>query len=343
MVATRGNEAARTALANGDRVILGLRREDSTLATGQLGQAHLLQADDPATRSVDESQRGTGVYNDRLVVLWNNADGTRGLHETLRASTDPTAQYDDHYASDKSVPYRRAEGSDVNEDRIPDLGRLAPGTIEMGKAKHGSGGLKHDALRPTDAAVDAGSDMVQRDTNGDGRFDANDVNGVQNLNNTFKIHSGSRNNTDSAGCQTIHRDDYAPFVKNSQIGLEKPNQSSWQYVLTHTTPSDAPVVNRAQPGAETTPQARPETLPTSRYTPDAGDQSARAMVERLLQASEANDPQALRQAQQGLLTSPLGQQFQLQTQEQLQSERVLEAAREQIQRVPQHEAPVMQR
>ena len=54
--------------------------------------------------------------------------------------------------------------------------------------------------------------MIQRDTNGDGYFNGDDANGVQDLNSSFKIHSGSRSNTDSAGCQTIHPDDYQEFI-----------------------------------------------------------------------------------------------------------------------------------
>ncbi len=339
IVATRGNDAARNALTNGDRVILGLRQEDSTLATGQTGNAHLPRADDPATRTVDESQRGTGIYNDRLVVLWENADGTRGVHETLRASTEPTAQYDAHYASNRSVPYRRAEGEDVNRDRTSDMGRLAPGTIEMKEATHGDDG--HDAFRPTRNAVAAGADMVQRDTNGDGRFDGADVNGVQDLNDTFKIHRGSRNNTDSAGCQTIHPDEYRPFV--DAVSRNAGDNPTWQYVLTNTTPSDTPVVDRAAPMPATAPQGRPDGPGPSQYTPEAGDQSSRALIERLLQASESNDPQALRLAQQGLVDSPLGRQFQQETREQLQSERAIDEARQPTPSVPQHEAPVMQR
>ncbi|WP_337998827.1 hypothetical protein [Xanthomonas campestris] len=72
----RGNAAADQALATpGQRVILGLRQENSTLDAME-DSAHPTQrrADNPTTAR-DESRGGSGVYNDRLVVLWKDADG----------------------------------------------------------------------------------------------------------------------------------------------------------------------------------------------------------------------------------------------------------------------------
>lgn len=267
MVYTRGNDAARAALERGDRVILGMREENSTLATMQSREAPSEpRLDDPATSAVDESQAGRGVYNDRLVVLWQGENGERGVAEANRANTEPTAIYDEHARPGDGQAgayrhvsgWRKAEGDDVNGDRVRDLGRLREGTVEMKRTTHGTD--NHTAFRPTEAAVTNGAGQVQRDTNADGRFDSNDVNGIQDLNDTFKIHRGSRGATDSAGCQTIHPDDYDSFMAAAQ---GKADQSSWQYVLTETQPASqrvqAPEQQPIQPAFQPTglsPQSR---------------------------------------------------------------------------------------
>ncbi|WP_332841674.1 hypothetical protein [Xanthomonas euvesicatoria] len=71
----RGNAAADQALATPEqRVILGLRQENSTLdAMEDSAHPTRRRADNPATAR-DESRGGSGVYNDRLVVLWKDVD-----------------------------------------------------------------------------------------------------------------------------------------------------------------------------------------------------------------------------------------------------------------------------
>lgn len=238
IVETHGNQAAFDALRNEESVLLGLRKETSTVA------------------SMDgHGRRGTGVYDDHLVALWKDANGERHLFIADRASTEPTAQYDEHaqprpgrentpYAS---VIWRRGEGADANRDGTDDLGRLAEGTIEMVTAEHINPRLArtNDAFRPSPEQLTPPRDvgLVQRDTNGDGWFTQNDVNGVQDLNRTFKIHSGSRSNTDSAGCQTIHPSDYQDFINAARAN---PQQTRWQYVLTSTEGGIFHDVNRGQ-------------------------------------------------------------------------------------------------
>ena len=211
IVETRGNRAAIEAMENRQRIILGLRQETSTF-----------------------TNRGQGVYDDRIVVLAkgdNAAPPT--VEEFLRASTEPTAQYDGNQRNNKNVKFRRAEGANVSGDKEPELGRLAAGTIEMLETTHQNPGSAKTnfSLRPTRAAITGGANGVQRDTNHDGLFNALDVNGAAPLNSTFKIHSGSRTNTDSAGCQTIHPDDYARFRRAAKADTA---QTTWYYVLTHT-------------------------------------------------------------------------------------------------------------
>lgn len=225
LIDRNGNAEAKAALARGERVILGLRTENSTFDSAS--------PDNPRTR-MDESRAGTGIYNDRIVVLWRDRDGHGYVETFSRANTEPMAQYDVHALG--KVPKSRhmtsqnrrewGDGVDVNGDGKRDLGRWADGTTELklrSKAFMGA-----PALMPTDAAVSAGKGRVDRDTNGDGWFTRADTNGVQDLNNTFYIHVGSRGNTDSSGCQTIHRDDYPHFLDTIRAN---PAQNRWQYVL----------------------------------------------------------------------------------------------------------------
>lgn len=210
IVDTRGNAAAHDALERGDRVVLGLRTETSTLAN-----------------------QGRGVYDDRLVVLARDADGTVHVQEFDRTSTEPTAQYDGNQRTNTGVVFRRAEGDDVTGDGVPELGRLAQGTTELIETTHAnprSAGTSF-SLRPSAAAVADGAGRVERDSNHDGRFTADDAGGVADLNNTFKIHSGSRTNTDSAGCTTLHPDDFRSFRDAVKADA---SQTRWQYVLTTT-------------------------------------------------------------------------------------------------------------
>ncbi len=246
IVSIRGSDSAREALDRNERVVLGLRQENSTLVGNSLRFPQLARVDNPNTQDRNEARLGTGVYDDRIVVLWRTSDGSRGLESSLLANTEPTAQYDAHARPGRAqeggifsdVAWRRAEGVDSNGDGVADLGRMAEGTFEMQLASHptpGAGGGTHQALRPTLDAVGNGQGQVQRDSNGDGWFNANDIAGRQSLNNTFKIHMGSRQNTDSAGCQTLHPLDYPAFIG---AVTADPNQTRWQYVLTSTMPSD---------------------------------------------------------------------------------------------------------
>ncbi len=294
VVETRGNDDARDSLAAGERVALGLRQENSTFDSMSADDPGVIATDDPATTAIDESQRGTGVYDDRIVVLGergNSEDGTESqVWEFHHATTEPTAQYDHHAGAvegerkfaestdaerygdadgyvpplDASEGYesvnkpRKVNGHDVDGDSELDLGRLAEGTIEMDDATHtrpgtvtkeNPSGIQEDAFRASREAVAALPEGVQRDTNADGRFDTADVNGVDNLNATFKIHRGSPNSTDSAGCQTIRYEDYDAFLTAMQGGTD---QTKWQYVLTETTETGL--------ARSLLPQPRPEEL-----------------------------------------------------------------------------------
>lgn len=234
IVESRGNDAASRALRDHESVVLGLRKETSTVAS----------MDDPRIPGISsaELRRGAGIYDDHIVVLRKDAAGGRHVFIADRANTEPTAQYDAHarpapgreatvYAD---VIWRRPQGERADEDAIPDLGRMAEGTFEMLRATHPARGNPSDfSLRPTpeQASTPRNANLVQRDTNGDGWFTQGDINGLRVLNDTFKIHAGSAYNTDSAGCQTIHRDDYDNFTDAVRANAR---QDRWQYVLTST-------------------------------------------------------------------------------------------------------------
>ncbi|SDR23214.1 XVIPCD domain-containing protein [Pseudoxanthomonas sp. CF125] len=261
MVASRGNQAARDSLdTNNERVILGLRNETQTTV-----------------------RHGVGAYDDRLVVVWKDHLGVRHAREFNEANTEPSAQYDHHAGSDgtrryaeggqnapplerslgyEQVSRRKIEGEDVNRDGVRDLGRLGEGTTEMLATTHpayarGRQNGTEFALRPSPEAVTDGTRRVQRDSNADGWFTAADVNGVQDLNNTFKIHRGSggeSRNTDSAGCQTIRGGQYDEFIAEVR---RNPQQDRWQYVLTSVGAGQQPQQERALPNEGQPPLPQP--------------------------------------------------------------------------------------
>lgn len=264
-VTTRGTDTARDDLQRHNHsVLLGLRRETSTLASPGGGRA------------------GTGVYDDQIVVLTRAADGEKRIFIASRASTEPTAQYSHQAGSNgnraiagpphletrrlapapgyEDVHPRAIQGEDVDGDTMRDLGRLAEGTFELQLARHqnpASAGTRV-ALRPSNAqlAPDRRRGLVERDTNGDGLFTAADPERLQDLNPTFKIHSGSRQNTDSAGCQTVHPDDYLDFVSAVQ---SNPAQEFFPYVLTSTHDGEVrdAAAGRAGPPADETRPVEP--------------------------------------------------------------------------------------
>ncbi len=317
IVASRGNAAAQDAMdQRGQRVILGLRQEDPTWVAATRAIPDVPRPDLLTTPDVDESRLGTGVYDDRIVVLWKDANGSRQMHEVPKANTEPTAQYDHHAGNDRRHPRpfsgggvearevpasagfghigerKKIEGEDVNGDTYRDLGRLAAGTIEMQRATHPRGNHQEFALRPSGAQVDRGAGLVQRDTNGDGRFTQDDINGVQDLNNSFKIHRGSSDNTDSAGCQTIHTGDYPRFIEVVQAN---PQQTRWQYVLTATSPAmfrdvvGGPV--EAQQNQQRAPQP-PREQPGPPAAPHREDRHGPPVGPHRERAHGAHDPQA---------------------------------------------------
>jgi hypothetical protein len=206
IVQQRGSAAAAGALDRGGMILVGLRRETSTLAN-----------------------RGLGAYDDHIVVL-NGGDGLRTAR-VFPACTEPGAQYAERAkpvgqgrldARYGNVVYKHAEGFDMDGDGITEIGRLRAGTYFFREKPNGH--LKRRAFQATQTQT------AERDTNGDGRFNALDRPRIdtRNVASTMYIHRGgtqASGNTWSAGCQTIPDDLYPRFL--ASLG----QMSSFHYVL----------------------------------------------------------------------------------------------------------------
>ena len=203
-------ESLRNAATNGEPTVLALRNETSTLVN-----------------------RGRGDYDDRIVVLRRDRDGTPRVHE-FTGNTEPSAQYDARVARNgqraapgyENVRASHVEGNDLNHDQVRDLGRLMEGTYRYVRRDRPFNG---NVAFQTD-----GAQRAERDINGDGQFNtadsaANRLNGQRSESGDFgmHIHQGGVG-TESAGCQTIAgraAPDYARFL--NAIGANQ----SFNYVL----------------------------------------------------------------------------------------------------------------
>jgi hypothetical protein len=213
-VIANGDATAIADLRAGNRVILGLRQETSTL-----------------------TNHGQGAFDDRILVLWreNNTPHV----ESFNANTEPSAQYDWRAggrgnsrraasAGYEDVIKRKIDGQDANGDGSEDLGRLNEGNYRYSKSTAANGrqvngdGVKH-ILRPDT------SNPVQRDSNGDGFFTSADP-GTANLDDdrTMYFHPAGASNTFSAGCQTFNTNDWVRFW--TSLGT----QDHFSYVLKNT-------------------------------------------------------------------------------------------------------------
>jgi hypothetical protein len=192
IVHQRAKPAASLALRQGRTLVLGLRKETSTLANN-----------------------GRGIYDDFIVVLngWNR----RGSAHFFTANTDPSARYaqratlvggkvmDPRYKTVK--PAAEYFGEDVNRDGIADAGRLVAGTYFFAeRAKYLNARAFMSVARQT----------VERDSNGDGRFTIEDSHRIDafGVGATMLIHVGGETMTGSAGCQTIPPHQYPTFLSS---------------------------------------------------------------------------------------------------------------------------------
>jgi hypothetical protein len=197
-------------------VLLALRKESSTIAN-----------------------RGKGSYDDLLVVM--RRTGQFRELTTFPICTEPGAQYsqrvargDQRYRGIKFNP--NGPGVDVDGDGYRDSGRLTEGTyqyFEMTKKN----GFQRDGFLGDRAFGTKLTQVVERDTDGDGRFTVTDRNRIdtKGAGATMYIHQGGRDNvlepnTWSAGCQTIPSNRYKTFLR--AVGL--PN--TFYYVLVNASP-----------------------------------------------------------------------------------------------------------
>ncbi len=196
--------AARFDLNFGRLVMLSLRTESSTLA-----------------------HRGKGSYDDTLVIM-RRCGRFRHL-AIFPICTEPGAQYSQRASTTTDKRYRgvkfsKTEGNDIDKDGIRDAGRLTEGTYQYFEKRGG-----HLGNRAFIVGIDQ---IVERDTDGDGRFTEQDRKRIdpKGAGKTMYIHQGGADtvlepNTWSAGCQTIPKNRYANFLK----AVGKPN--SFYYVL----------------------------------------------------------------------------------------------------------------
>jgi GH24 family phage-related lysozyme (muramidase) len=156
---------------------------------------------------------GNGVYDDKMGVVWRNNDGSYSFKE-FKANTEPSAQY--------AYNGRKPMGRDMNGDGKVDQGRLQAGNYRF---KADGNFLGNQSFRATRTQV------AERDTNQDGRFDSNDRNRIDSsgAGTSMLIHQGGSNNTYSAGCQTMAKTDFNNFL--SALG----GQQSFSYVLVNGT------------------------------------------------------------------------------------------------------------
>jgi GH24 family phage-related lysozyme (muramidase)/LysM repeat protein len=177
-----GNAQAKSDLAAGQRVIVGLRHDTNSGAN-----------------------RGNGVYDDRIVVMWKDSSGKHV--QEFKGNTEGSAQYDP-----KSQYFRKAGGdSDANGDGVYDLPRLADGTYGFRKDYWSKGGQVQTG--GNNILSGTTNQRVQRDSNHDGVWDSRDPgrNALGGQDFGIYFHRGGDNNTYSSGCQTLAQGDFNKF------------------------------------------------------------------------------------------------------------------------------------
>jgi LysM repeat protein len=201
-----GSAGAKQDLADGKKVALSLRVDTNTNANS-----------------------GKGVYDDRMVLLWQDAQGNKHVQE-LKANTDPSGQYEPggQYT-------RKPMGADYGGDSRGDQGRLADGTYAYTRG----------TFMGAPAMLSGADQVTQRDTNHDGKF--ND--GVTTAKSDYgmHIHIGGQNNTYSAGCFTLAPGEHGRFFDT--IG----SQNSLRNVVVNTSRLPASEASTPTTGAQPTP------------------------------------------------------------------------------------------
>lgn len=161
---------------------------------------------------------GSGEYNDRIVILWREAGGSKQVKEFV-ANTEPSSRYEDTPENRRKRPGKITKVSAGGDSR-GDLGCLPDGLFHY--KRDWSDGFK-DILRPVEDIY------VVRDIDHDGDFDEADkaasVKEALNSHNSILFHAGGSDITGSAGCQTLQPVKFREFWKT--LGTQK----RFEYVL----------------------------------------------------------------------------------------------------------------
>ena len=122
-------------------------------------------------------------------MLWKTNSDQPRVREYTRFCADPIGRFQDVF------------GDDVNRDGKLDLGKVLEGYYEY---TCGSTSKFRKALIPRQNM------MSKRDINRDGKFTENEP--ISSALDSILFHPGnSSNDTGSAGCQTLHPDDFGKF------------------------------------------------------------------------------------------------------------------------------------
>jgi hypothetical protein len=195
LVTQYGSSEAQATLKRGNLVLLGLRNQSSTLAN-----------------------KGLGSYDDQIVIL-NGLSKVRTAR-VFPACTEPGAQYS-HRSAPKGkgrvdaryvgIKHHKSDGADINKDGIKDAGRLIEATYKYFEKPGGFLGARAFQVHATQ--------IVERDTDGDGRFTQYDPSRIdtKGAGTSMYIHRGGADDisglgTWSAGCQTIPKGVYGNFL-----------------------------------------------------------------------------------------------------------------------------------
>ncbi len=146
-----------------------------------------------------------GVYDDKMVIVQKTPSGKISYLE-FKGNTEPAGRYE-----------AKGYGKDINGDGRKELGRLVEGTYRYSMKPGNFVGNRYFEVSRTQ--------VVQRDTNHDGKFTAADGIDRAGAGTTMYIHQGGVNGTGSAGCQTMPPAEYNRFL--NALG----NQTTFSYVL----------------------------------------------------------------------------------------------------------------
>jgi hypothetical protein len=151
-----------------------------------------------------DANGGNGLYDDTAVLLWVDSHGLKHVSK-YRANTEPTTNYLD------------------NPDELRDAN--GDGQLELGRLPAGSYHYVHNWFRNKSDTVGDGNIFqmpegaqaeAQYDTNHDGLFTENAWSGGGE---TMWWHSGREGDVASAGCQTMHPDDWDRFTEDMGVSV----------------------------------------------------------------------------------------------------------------------------